>query len=199
MEEILASIRRIISDEEDAISSPSGAARAAKPAPAPKPDEDMSAEDIDKLFAAAAAGDDAPGPGAEEDVLELSESQAIASDEELMLVEGVGSGDVAFTDPRPEAPFEPSRQAAPQPFHAAAPPVADELPAGPLLSAEANVAVTAAFNNLANTILSSQARTLEDLVKDMLRPMLKSWLDHNLPTLVERLVREEIERVSRGR
>ena len=37
------------------------------------------------------------------------------------------------------------------------------------------------------------------MVRDMLRPMLKSWLDDNLPGLVERLVRAEIERVSRGR
>ena len=48
------------------------------------------------------------------------------------------------------------------------------------------------------TVLSGQARTLEDLVQDMLRPMLKSWLDENLPGMVERLVRAEIERVTRG-
>ena len=41
--------------------------------------------------------------------------------------------------------------------------------------------------------------TLEDLVRELLRPMLKTWLDDNLPNLVERLVRAEIERVSRGR
>ena len=50
-----------------------------------------------------------------------------------------------------------------------------------------------------NTVLSNNARTLEDLVKEMLRPMLKSWLDDNLPGLVERIVKAEIERVSRGR
>ena len=49
------------------------------------------------------------------------------------------------------------------------------------------------------TVLSNNARTLEDLVKEMLRPMLKAWLDDNLPGLVERIVRAEIERVSRGR
>jgi cell pole-organizing protein PopZ len=42
-------------------------------------------------------------------------------------------------------------------------------------------------------------RTLEDLVREMLKPMLKAWLDDNLPNIVERLVRAEIERVSRGR
>ena len=56
-----------------------------------------------------------------------------------------------------------------------------------------------AFNTLAHTVLSNNARTLEDLVKEMLRPMLKSWLDDNLPGLVERIVKAEIERVSRGR
>jgi uncharacterized protein len=48
-------------------------------------------------------------------------------------------------------------------------------------------------------VLSQNARTLEDLVREMLRPMLKSWLDDNLPGMVERMVRAEIERVSRGR
>ena len=60
-------------------------------------------------------------------------------------------------------------------------------------------AVDSAFNALAETVLVQNARTLEDLVREMLRPMLKVWLDDNLPRLVERLVRAEIERVSRGR
>jgi cell pole-organizing protein PopZ len=68
----------------------------------------------------------------------------------------------------------------------------------PLLSAEATAAVNSAFGALAHTVLVQNARTLEDLVKEMLRPMLKTWLDDNLPNLVERLVRSEIERVSRG-
>ena len=55
------------------------------------------------------------------------------------------------------------------------------------------------FNSLAHTVLAQNARTLEDLVREMLKPMLKSWLDDNLPNMVERLVRAEIERVSRGR
>ena len=48
-------------------------------------------------------------------------------------------------------------------------------------------------------MLVQNARTLEDFVREMLRPMLKTWLDDNLPAMVERLVRAEIERVSRGR
>jgi uncharacterized protein len=68
-----------------------------------------------------------------------------------------------------------------------------------LLSGATSAAVDSAFNTLAQTVLVQNARTLEDLVREMLRPMLKSWLDDNLPGLVERLVRAEIERVSRGR
>ena len=39
---------------------------------------------------------------------------------------------------------------------------------------------------------------IEESVREMLRPMLKSWLDDNLPGIVERLVRQEIERMARG-
>ncbi|HRJ70425.1 MAG TPA: DUF2497 domain-containing protein, partial [Beijerinckiaceae bacterium] len=55
-----------------------------------------------------------------------------------------------------------------------------------------------AFQSLANAVFTQNARTMDDVVADMLRPMLKSWLDENLPTLVERLVKAEIERVARG-
>ena len=81
------------------------------------------------------------------------------------------------------------RQVAPEPE-----PVAEAL-----VSPATDASVNNAFNLLAHTVLSQNARTLEDLVKDMLKPMLKAWLDDNLPVVVERLVRAEIERVSRGR
>jgi cell pole-organizing protein PopZ len=68
-----------------------------------------------------------------------------------------------------------------------------------LLSPTTSAAVDSAFSALAQTVLVQNARTLEDLVREMLRPMLKAWLDDNLPHMVERLVRAEIERVSRGR
>jgi len=70
---------------------------------------------------------------------------------------------------------------------------------GVLISSATSAAVDSAFNALAQTVLVHNARTLEDLVREMLRPMLKVWLDDNLPGMVERLVRAEIERVSRGR
>ena len=81
------------------------------------------------------------------------------------------------------------------------PPPLESSPAAPpqqILSRSTVSAVESAFNTLAHTVLSNNARTLEDLVKEMLRPMLKSWLDDNLPGLVERIVKAEIERVSRG-
>jgi cell pole-organizing protein PopZ len=68
-----------------------------------------------------------------------------------------------------------------------------------LLSPRTTAAVDLAFNTLAQTVLVQNSRTLEDLVREMLKPMLKSWLDDNLPNMVERLIRAEIERVSRGR
>jgi uncharacterized protein len=58
-----------------------------------------------------------------------------------------------------------------------------------------NNAVHSAWNELAQTVLVEDGRTLQDLVREMLRPMLKSWLDDNLPTVVERLVLAEIERI----
>ena len=69
-----------------------------------------------------------------------------------------------------------------------------------LISREANNAVQAAFNELERTV-ANNSRTLDDLLGEMLRPILKVWLDNNLPGMVERLVRVEIERVAspRGR
>ena len=65
-----------------------------------------------------------------------------------------------------------------------------------LVSGSASTAVSAAFGSLHRTV-TSNSRTVDDLVTEAIRPMLKAWLDENLPTLVERLVRAEIERVAR--
>ena len=77
---------------------------------------------------------------------------------------------------------------------------AAELRRGPeagLLSREATAAVDTAFNTLAQTVKKHEP-TLEDVVRETLRPMLKSWLDENLPSFVEQMVQSEIERVARG-
>ena len=67
------------------------------------------------------------------------------------------------------------------------------------MSSEASDAASAAFNRFADTILSRATgdRSVEDMTRELLRGMLKQWLDEHLPALVERLVREEIERVAR--
>lgn len=67
-----------------------------------------------------------------------------------------------------------------------------------LVSAETREQVARSFGELAEAIDGSQRRSLDEMAEEMLRPMLQEWLDDNLPTLVERLVREEIERVARG-
>jgi len=104
-----------------------------------------------------------------------------------------GTQDVVFEEESEPAPpprsAEPPRQPPPPPA----------MPEEPIISSATAAAVDSAFHALAQTVLVQNAKTLEDLVKEMLRPMLQHWLDNNLPTLVERLVRAEIERVARGR
>ncbi|HEX8046482.1 PopZ family protein [Rhizobium sp.] len=67
-----------------------------------------------------------------------------------------------------------------------------------LMSEAAGAQVARSFGELAAAIDGSERRSLDEIAEEMLRPMLQDWLDDNLPTLVERLVREEIERVARG-
>lgn len=203
MEEILASIRRIISDDDakPAAAAPAetapapappkpAAAKPAPPPPAPAPaPAKNSQEDIDAMLASF----DAPAPVAaapavlpveeeaedeDEDVFELTEQMAMpaATADGFQKVEP--HDDLEITETPPPAP---------------------KIEEPPVLSGTTAKAVESAFNSLATTVLTNNARTLEDLVKEMLRPMLKAWLDDNLPTLVERIVKAEIERVARGR
>lgn len=96
-----------------------------------------------------------------------------------------------FAEPRPVRDVTPSLS----PSQRATPPLA----ARSLLSPRTNAAVAASFDDLARVLASHGTRDIDQTVEDLLRPMLKNWLEDNLPPLVERLVREEIERVSRGR
>lgn len=233
MEEILASIRRIISDDE---AKPAGAApvAAAKPEPAPAPRVEpprpvaatakpmMTGIPPSKLVAKPAAAPSPPpasaknsqddidamlagfdAPAAAVDTSEIDDAQS----EVFELTEQMAMPDTSagFRKIEPDDDLEFSESTASSPAHATsiAPPSYDRpAPAPPtqaMLSSSTASAVESAFNALATTVLSNNARTLEDLVKEMLRPMLKSWLDDNLPNLVERIVKAEIERVARGR
>lgn len=69
---------------------------------------------------------------------------------------------------------------------------------GALISTLTGEKVAAAFDDLNDALLRNRMRALDDIAEEIMRPLLKEWLDDNLPTLVERLVREEIERVARG-
>lgn len=161
MEEILASIRKIISDDQRSLEAGKAAPKPAEPPPAdPAPP---------------AAEDD------EEDVLDLE-----------LATEAPPAPVPPPLAPRPVIAPEP-RAFAPEP-----PPAPAPVEPPRLISDQAAGAASQAFQSLANTVLSQNARTIDDLVKEMLRPMLKSWLDENLPGMVERLVRAEIERVARG-
>lgn len=67
-----------------------------------------------------------------------------------------------------------------------------------LVSEHTGRQVAAAFEELSEAFASRSKKSFDEMAEEMLRPMLQDWLDNNLPTLVERLVREEIERVARG-
>jgi hypothetical protein len=255
MEEILASIRRIIADDEAkppiaekpaapapvAVAPPpkaekpspvappaappkpaamtdippsripaavAAAAKAApQPVPAPPPPAPAASNSQDDIDALLSGLDEAttpeeirsaPAPApAESDVFELTDEMAIPD---------VPPPQPSFQKVEPEDDLEFTESAASRAINrqpAFEPPSFGPAiaapPSQPILSQTTVSAVESAFNTLAHTVLSNNARTLEDLVKEMLRPMLKSWLDDNLPGLVERIVKAEIERVSRGR
>jgi len=239
MEEILASIRRIIADDEakppiaekaagsaaSAQPEKSGAAAPAAKAPvmndippsavaasqaaAPKtpppsvapaaaapPAASNSQDDIDAMLAGLdEATSEAEIRPAQPDgeVFELTDEMALPDAPPSSFHKIDPEDDLEFTETAAARAAHRQPAFEPPPFEspAAAPPQ--------MLSRSTVSAVESAFNTLAHTVLSNNARTLEDLVREMLRPMLKSWLDDNLPGLVERIVKAEIERVSRGR
>jgi cell pole-organizing protein PopZ len=244
MEQILASIRRMISEGDEQVGEPK------EPEP-PVAESGRTAGNVAELFGDDFADeddepltelDDEPPPEtgeATDSVVELAIAQAMEDAEAELRADAEAA---AMTPPPVEEPPMPSPPtsasspaAVPAPTPPAPPPATPsssanppqpvantpaaagasrEPPAtenprpalpgdrrgAPLLSPRSDAAVSGAFNQLATTmLLSGSARTLDDLVEDLLRPMLRNWLDINLPPLVERLVREEIERVARGR
>jgi hypothetical protein len=168
MEEILASIRRIIAED----TSPADAPAAPQALPDPEPAQAGPAEEDTDVLDLASIG---PAPEPEDDVefREIAEPLIITKAKE--------------PEPAPEPATRPA---------AALPPA--EPDGEGLLSPAVAAAVSSAFVSLGSLHVPQGGHTLEDLVKEMLRPMLKAWLDENLPGLVENLVRAEIERLSRA-
>ena len=77
-------------------------------------------------------------------------------------------------------------------------PLEAQSPKTPIMSEEPGRQVAAAFGELSDAFAASRKKSFDEMAEEMMRPMLQDWLDNNLPLLVERLVREEIERVARG-
>jgi len=175
MEEILASIRRIIADDHVLPLS-----RSAPPAP-PPPQRPIQPEP----HPAQASYDDYDAPPPFRSPARNEQPRA----------------------PRPAFRMDPEpvqRSALDQPMrpYESAPAMHDELPAptgGALVSPGSDASVSSSFNALAASMMLQNSGLVEDSIREMLRPMLKGWLDDNLPGIVERLVRQEIERMARGR
>ncbi len=185
MEEILASIRRIISEDSEE------GAEAAAPEQAAPAQEPVAEDD---------------------DVLELTEE---APDDETPALEVVEEEPVAeeVAEPEPEPEPEPVATADPEPEPETSVPVTEEpddvvfvddepkeaAMSDSLMSDTARGALSASFGALSSRTQVAEApgNTIEGMVRELLKPMLKEWLDQNLPPLVERLVKQEIERVSR--
>lgn len=166
MEEILASIRRIISEDED------NSQRAAEPP-----------LELTKPVSAAAP---APAPRSVDPV------------DDLMVFEEEEPSFAPAPRPAPEPPKAPPVARAPVP--AAPPPAATvDEEEDPIVSGAAVSAAAGAFTRLAGTLRLSEApgQTLEGIVRELLRPMMKEWLDANLPAIVEAKVEAELDRISR--
>lgn len=179
MEEILASIRRIIS-EDDAPDGEEGEATATAPAPA-------------EAGAAEAPAEPEPEPVAVEPESEAAVPEPIVAEapeeEELELTEKVETlGDLDVFSPEAA---EVEAVAAPPPPSA---------PIETLVSERAATAAASSFGALSAAITMPKGdRTLEDLVREMLRPMLQQWLDDNLPGIVQQAVEAEVDRIARSR
>jgi uncharacterized protein len=171
MEEILSSIRRIIADDDASKRSsdaPKTAAAAAKGVPSDPLGTAMPGP-VDFVPNSSRNG----SGGQSSDILELTDSMTSPTPRT--------APDMGFGDGLERPSLQNGRDAQSQ-----------------LLSRSTSAAVDSAFSALAQSALSNNARSLEDLVRELLRPLLKAWLDENLPGMVERMVRSEIERVSRG-
>lgn len=174
MEEILASIRRIISEDE-----PAGAASSDQPDAEPS-------EDVLDLTDPIPSADFEPEPEPEPVFTPAPRPAAVSAESETQ-------GDLEiFAAPKP-------RPAAPKPAPRPAPePVSEPGEDDALLSPSAAASVSSAFGQLARTApMPAAGRSIEDVVREMLRPMLREWLDQHLPEIVEARVQAEVERLSR--
>ncbi|UVC12893.1 PopZ family protein [Mesorhizobium onobrychidis] len=169
-----------------------GARVAAEPVPAAKPELDAPA------MARVAETTDSIVADWRREIAAVGEAMTAAKpDNTPDAAEGRRTPDA---EPKPEVfdAAEPAFEPAPSRSGLARP--ASEAPSArpAILSEHTGRQVAAAFGELSDAFASRSKKTFDEMAEEMLRPMLQDWLDNNLPTLVERLVREEIERVARG-
>lgn len=191
MEEILSSIKRIIA--EDGEGKPAQGARRG----AMRRDADRETHRKAVVANMAREGLEEPGPSYVDEVLELTEefprSNRGGSDETAAFS---ADTDMAEADDMTDEELELTDSMTDQTGHKAAAPAATD---GSIVSVESEVAARTSLAALSSMIVKAQEpgdNTLEGLVREMLRPMLKEWLDANLPTLVEGMVAKEIARIT---
>ena len=193
MEEILASIRRIISEDDAA--APAAAEAAASPGDPPQPPtphaESKASPHPDDVLELTDRVEPEPPKGAEPFPPPSAAPPPAAPSASL--------GDLDFAPP-PSASAPPSSAPRPRPPSAptvAVPPNASDEP---LVGAGTAGRAAEHFGALASSMaLPAPGRTLEDVTRELLRPLLKEWLDQNLATIVEARVQDEVERISRRR
>jgi uncharacterized protein len=221
MDEILASIRRMISDDgvgKDSQLKPKAMATdaggnvsplfAVPPAPAPLADE-PAVQPVQLAIDEASELDDTAPESEASNVVELAIAQAMEEakaevEAEPVLLQEPEPALSPAAEPAPAVRAEPGAaalemRASVQARIEARRAAREAFITEPLLSPNTNAAVAGSFDQLAAAMFTGAGRTIDELAADLLRPMLRDWLDDNLPPMVERLVREEIERVSRGR
>ncbi|WP_426041089.1 DUF2497 domain-containing protein [Brevundimonas sp. TWP2-3-4b1] len=186
MEEILASIRRIISEDD---------APAAESAPAPEP-EPVEA-------ASPALMDETPSmqePEPEEEILDLTDRYEAPAAETIGDLDVIGPADEPEPEPFPTSFAKPERATAREPATSASSVPYDSLVGESASAASANAfaGLSAAFRQPEPVPTGGVGPTIDDLARSLLRPMLKDWLDANLPGIVEAAVKKEVERISRS-
>lgn len=199
MEEILASIRRIIADDDTL-----PGARRERDELRRRDAERAIAEPSEALATEAASQE--PVAEAEPQLASAAKIRALPlrlnrAPEPVQLVEETGAEEVDdyLEEPELSAPVDFAPEApADEVEDENADIVEYEAEDAPLVSAEAASSVASQFQTLAASMILNDSGLLQKYAQEMLRPMLKQWLDDNLPVIVERLVRAEIERVARG-
>jgi cell pole-organizing protein PopZ len=170
IEEILGSIRRIIADDDEQPQTTATAPNSGYVEDNADEDDDEPLELTQKIDEDGTIIDMHDDDAALSDAMTASPSFAQTLEDEIIMIDE--------TEQSPAASFS-----------------------DPLVSQTAAAATAAVMAKLArNTSINRQGNegaTLEDLVKEMIRPMLSEWLDHNLPRLVQSMVERELDKISR--